>query len=461
MKTIIGSSLLISDPIPEINQWISENLTFPNPEFIKKERMNLWLGGTPRYLYLYERIPVNKVRIPYGCLKTILPLLRKGDIELAFEKHSPVEYNADFGLYDYQKKALIGMLSNYYGILQANPGAGKTQIGLAIITSLKARALWLTHTKDLLNQSKRTAERYIDPKLLGTITEGKVNIGDGITFATVQTLAKLDLKQYENMWDVIIVDECHNVAGTPTAVTMFYKVLNNLAAIHKYGLSATVHRSDGLIGTTKAIIGDVAYVISKQDIGDKIVDVGVYPIATGLEPDYMSYDTDGTLNYARLLKWMVTCEERNQIIIDTLLSQKIRPSLILTDRLEHINLLVDMLPEEVRKQTVWINASTNQVSRINALEYMRSGRKKILIATYGLAKEGLDIPCLERLYLATPHRDYAVITQAVGRIARSSPNKEPPIVIDFVDNSKYLQNSYKSRKSIYKKNGCYFTDKLT
>ena len=86
--------------------------------------------------------------------------------------------------------------------------------------------------------------------MLGTITEGKANIGQTMTFATIQTMGKMDLELYRDEWDCIIVDECHRVSGTSTAVTQFSKVLNALRARHKYGLSATVHRADGLIKAT-------------------------------------------------------------------------------------------------------------------------------------------------------------------------------------------------------------------
>ena len=55
------------------------------------------------------------------------------------------------------------------------------------------KTLWLTHTNELLNQSYNAAAEFIDKKLLGKITAGKMNISDGITFATVQTLSKADL----------------------------------------------------------------------------------------------------------------------------------------------------------------------------------------------------------------------------------------------------------------------------
>ena len=89
---------------------------------------------------------------------------------------------------------------------------------------------------------------------------------------------------------------------------------------------------------------------------------------------------------------------------------------------------------------------------------MRSGKKKYLFATYSLAKEGLDIPRLERLYLTTPQSDYAVVTQSIGRIARRFNGKSEPIAYDFVDDIGFLVKKYKKRCSIYKKNKCYFVE---
>ena len=85
---------------------------------------------------------------------------------------------------------------------------------------------------------------------------------------------------------------------------------------------------------------------------------------------------------------------------------------------------------------------------------MRKGKKHFLFASYGLAKQGLDIPRLDRLYLVTPKKDYAVVTQSVGRIARTFDGKQDAICFDYVDDIQFCQNQFKRRKTHYRKAGC-------
>ena len=141
------------------------------------------------------------------------------------------------------------------------------------------------------------------------------------------------------------------------------------------------------------------------------------------------------------------------------------PSLILSDRLGHLETLMSMLPANIRKDAVMVSGKmttkNGKAEREQAIEDMRSGAKKYLFATYSLCKEGLDIPRLERLYMATPQKDYAVITQSIGRIARICPDKSQPIVYDFVDDIQYLAKMYKIRCRHYKKGGCFFWEEPT
>ena len=459
MRVKVSNDVKITNPTPEVITWCQNNLKLANPDYAKKVRMGFWVGNTPKDLYLYQMHGGDLV-IPYGCLKAIAPLLKDAVVESDFKPSVSVDYGDNVPLYPYQEKAVEEAKNGLYGILQSKAGSGKTQMGIALVKQFGKRALWLTHTKDLLTQSKERAERYMDKSLIGTITEGKVTIGSGITFATVQTISKLDLSLYKDFWDVIIVDECHRVCGSPTQLSMFSKVLNSLSARHKYGLSATVHRADGMIKATFALLGDIVYTVPDEAVADKVMQVGIKPIGTGVGISRDCLNTDGTLNYAKLINYLCSNVERNHLIANCIVAELDKPSLILSDRLEHLENLMNTLPRQMREKSVMISgkmtSKKGKAEREQAIKDMRTGEKKYLFATYSLAKEGLDIPCLERLYMTTPQKDYAVITQSIGRIARTHEGKADPICYDFVDNIGYLQKSFKKRCATYKKNDCYF-----
>ena len=461
MRVSIGATITVENPSQALNDWCEEHLVIPNPEYAKKVRMHFWVGNTPKTLSLYERRG-NALILPFGILRDVQHFLWGHPCTSEFPDPVEIAYGGEVPLYSYQDEAVNVVKECRYGILQSPAGSGKTQMGIALVMRYGRRALWLTHTADLLNQSKARAERYMDKRLIGTITEGKVNIGQGITFATIQTMCRLDLAQYKDLWDVIIVDECHRVAGTPTAMTQFFKVLNSLSARHKYGLSATVHRADGMIPATYALLGHVVHTVPDEAVKDKIMQVGIKPLGTGVKLSRECLNTDGTINYTKLISYLCENKERTHYIGSWIVAEADHPCLILSDRLNHLEALMNTLPHSMREMSVMISGKMTtkkgKAEREQAIEDMRTGRKRYLFATYSLAREGLDIPCLERLFLTTPQKDYAVITQSIGRIARTHEGKKPPIAYDFVDDIGFLVKSYKKRCSTYRKNGCYFEE---
>lgn len=461
MRVSIGATITVENPSQALNDWCEEHLVIPNPEYAKKVRMHFWVGNTPKTISLYERRG-NALILPFGILRDVQHFLWGHPCTSEFPEPVEIAYGGEVPLYSYQDDAVNVVKECRYGILQSPAGSGKTQMGIALVMRYGRRALWLTHTADLLNQSKARAERYMDKRLIGTITEGKVNIGQGITFATIQTMCRLDLAQYKDLWDVIIVDECHRVAGTPTAMTQFFKVLNSLSARHKYGLSATVHRADGMIPATYALLGHVVHTVPDEAVKDKIMQVGIKPLGTGVKLSRECLNTDGTINYTKLISYLCENKERTHYIGSWIVAEADHPCLILSDRLNHLEALMNTLPRSMREMSVMISGKMTtkkgKAEREQAIEDMRTGRKRYLFATYSLAKEGLDIPCLERLFLTTPQKDYAVITQSIGRIARTHEGKKPPIAYDFVDDIGFLVKSYKKRCSTYRKNGCYFEE---
>ena len=458
MQVTISNEIYIRNPVPELVAWARENLIIPNPEYARKQRMGLWTGNTEKQLYLFY-VDGDVLALPCGTGKQVRRFLTEDTgIIQDLADNGMLEFPDMVPLYEYQEAAVSAMKRAGCGILQSPCGSGKTQMGIALAARIGRKTLWLTHTADLLNQSYDRARQYYPEETLGKITGGRVQIGSHMTFATVQTLSKLDLEKYKYEWDVIIVDECHRVSGTPSGMKMFYRVMSRLAASYKYGLSATVHRSDGLIKSTFAILGDIQYKVPDEAVAEKIMQVEILRRDTGIMTSRSCLDTDGTMVYSKLMEYLTGNIARCQIIAEDLVKNQNHSNLILSDRLDHLHLLQNMLPEELKKDSAMIDGRMTskkaKADRIQALEDMKAGKKHFLFASFSLAKEGLDIPRLDRLYLATPKKDYAVVTQSIGRIARTSEGKEQPVCYDYVDQIGFCENQWKRRKTSYRKARC-------
>ena len=230
---------------------------------------------------------------------------------------------------------------------------------------------------------------------------------------------------------------------------MFYKVINKLIARYKFGLTATPYRN--LKGTEKAmfsLIGKTLIEIEKDVIGDRIIPATIIKVNTDFnEIPEECEDIDGTIKYATLTTSLSQNEARNDLILNILKKCKDNYTLVLADRVEQMYYLKNKLG-----YGNVIDGKTKKDIRENAIQEVREGKEKVLFATYGLAKEGLDIPRLDRLILASPHRDKATVIQAIGRIERKFENKDKPICYDLVDPIQYFEGMYRNRKSHYKKN---------
>ena len=252
----------------------------------------------------------------------------------------------------------------------------------------------------------------------------------------------------------ILVHNCHRCSGTVSKATMFSKVLNNLAARYKYGLSATLHRADGLIKCTYALVGGVAYTVPDSVVNTMRVEIQKRD--TRVQISRQCLDTDGTLVYAKLINYLADHYARNEMITLNIqeLACKGHSIILLSDRVEHLNSIYNMLAIPFKEYAVILHGKVKKADREIALDQMRNKEKRILLATYQLAKEGLDVPCLDRLLLATPVKDYAIVVQSVGRIARVCEGKGTPVVYDYVDDIGYLQGMWKKRCTHYRKDGC-------
>lgn len=251
---------------------------------------------------------------------------------------------------------------------------------------------------------------------------------------------------------IFVTGNCHNIAGNVTYVSQYQKILSNLAAEYRYGLTATAFRGDGLTKCMFALTNKVKYIVEEKDIANKIIKAEIQPIYTDYKIPYDAQKTDGTLDYVKMPTLLSEDTNRNKLILDLLKENKNQYCLILSDRLVGLKYLHNQLG-----QGLIIDGSQTtkkaKKEREEAIEKMRNKEEHYLFATLQLAREGLDIKPLNRLFLIAPTKNKAVLIQAVGRIERKDENKKTPIVYDFVDKDLYYQKAFKSRKTIYRKNG--------
>ena len=437
---LISSEITVIDPSKEIIDYVKDKLVLDNPEYYQAEKIGRYCKNIPKTIELFSKNG-NTLILPFGVLKDVWELRKiNTETKLDFSPFIPLNIKGNINLYDYQEQALNALKKGKNGILEAPCGSGKTQIGLALIKAIGGKALWLTHTHDLLEQSKKRCEAYFKGDF-GTITQGKVNIGKDITFATVQTMCKIETKLYENEFTTVIVDECHRAVGTPTKVMMFYKVLNNCKARYKFGLTATLNRSDGLIASMFSLIGPKLYTIPREYVGDKTIRADYQIIENNEKYNPFAYTFNSMIDFNKLLNVLCEDQTRNEIIIENVVKNLERNQLVLSHRVKHVETLGEML----RERGIDCSIVTGKVKN-------RNFTSKIIIATYSLAKEGLDIPRLDVLHLTTPQKDKTTTIQSVGRIERNIEGKKQSICFDYLDTDiSYCLMCQKKRERILNK----------
>lgn len=473
MRIIVSNIIEIQNPSQIVLKWVKETLTIKNPEYSKKVRLGFWTGNTPKFIKLYDCYS-DKVYIPVGCLENIKILLTNEDTIYDVRSEVSANIKSHIVLRDYQKPSLTPFISRFHshtnGLIIAGCGLGKTNMGLEIASQLNQKTLFITHTLDLCKQAETRCKDNMECKT-SLITEGKVDLSGDIVFATVQTLIKNLDSISPDTFGLIITDECHKICCSPSAIGMFRQSIEHFAAKYKIGLTATLYRSDGLHMCIPRIVGNILYEIKDEGANyvgyldekpvisfDKsqfqvpakvtFIETGykIKEIVAGKIIYHDVFDTNEVINFSKLMNDLCGNDKRNNLIAKYVLRTK-GSSIILSDRVEQLKTLYKMIPN-----SVLITGTTKKQDREQALKDVGEGRVQCLIASYKIAKEGLDLPILENLFMASPVKDDAVVVQSIGRIQRPFGNKQIANVFDFTDNEvSTLERFYRKRKSIYKK----------
>ena len=459
MKVIISNNITIKEPTAAVRLFCRMSLVIDNPDYLSRERMGKWTGTAPRYIHLYEEIGGDYI-LPYGCRKNpefvdAIKGAQKIWADYKPEGDFKADYKSNIKLYPYQENAAKEALGAKNGIIVMPCGSGKTQTALEVVARLGYKTLWLTHTQDLLNQSMARARSCFDcdADMFGTITEGKINISSGITFATVQTMCKIDLSKYHKQWAVVVVDECQHCCGSPTRVTQFYKVVNSLYAPYKFGLTATPHRNDGLDKSMYALLGDTITTVPKEAV-QTTCPVLVEQIDTEYMPEPANVTNfNGTINYSALITDLIENKQRFELISEIINTRCKNKSIVLANRVQYLKDLCGAYKGRGLCISAVGTSKKAKEERKEALKKLGAGEIDCIFATYQLAAEGLDCPELRYVVFATPEKNERTVTQAVGRVARQAPGKKYGKVLDFVDDFGMHKGWARKRLGYYRKLG--------
>lgn len=345
-------------------------------------------------------------------------------------------------------------VDNYYGfeidgnhryILGDFTVTHNTILSLYLISAVGKKTIICVHKEFLMHQWHERIQQFLPGAKVGIIQQKKVDVIDkDIVIAMVQSLSLRDYdKIILDQFGMAIFDECHHLSSE-----VFCRCLPKISARVTLGLSATPTRADGLTKVFKWFLGDILFRTSrKKDNIDKIVRCITLDAKNAGYGEEIRVQWTGNLNSAAMLNKIAEYEPRTQLIAE--LAQNIidknskRQILILSGRRGHLDALYDI----IAKTEIPIGY---YVGGMNQDSLKESEKCKIILATYNMAAEGLDIKSLNTLILATPMSN---VVQAVGRILRVVNKDLPPMIIDIIDDfSSFTKQSLK-RKKIYKSQG--------
>ena len=363
-------------------------------------------------------------------------------------------------LRDYQQDALSAAMEKRRGVLWLPTGSGKTEIAAALMKKTPScRWLFLVHRAQLVRQSADRFETRTGEKA-GMLGGGHDTI-KRVTFATFQTLSNAykpkneGVGKYRRVRKLIaaagglIVDECH-VLPARTFLSLTKKAIN---AEYRIGLSATPF-SRGDSGTLHLIgaLGPTIFRLKVEDLANRkaiikptIRFVEVHqPIPTPAVIPRRAWKhvyRDG-IEHSQI---------RNSKIVQLTKEAEV-PCVVFVTGLDHMEILLEQLAK-AGLPCAGIYGATPQDEREKTIELLKKGELEVLVATVVL-QEGVDIPDLRSVIIASGGKSSIAAIQRAGRAMRTSAGKDQAVIIDMWDTgNKILERHAKKRKRAYEKEG--------
>ena len=358
-------------------------------------------------------------------------------------------------LRDYQVEAINNFIANPQSLQQIATGAGKT-ITTATLSHLSepyGRSLVIVPNKSLVEQ---TEEDYINCGLdVGVYFGDRKQLGKTHTICTWQSLnildkkhkdgsAVLSLAEFLEGVSTIIVDEVHQ-AKAEVLKNLLTRNLRN--APIRWGLTGTVPKEKFEFESIHASLGPVIGNISAKELQDKGVLSKCHVNVVQL------IDTVAHSGYQEELKYLVTNQARVEYIGKLLNTVKQSGNtLILVDRISAGEMLAELIPD-----STFVNGAVKVKDRKETYDTIREGTNEVIIATYGVAAVGLNIPRIFNLVLLEPGKSFVRVIQSIGRGVRKAKDKDFVQIWDLTSTCKYAKRHLTQRKKFYKEAQYPFT----
>lgn len=315
-----------------------------------------------------------------------------------------------------------------------------TVIALKTISILKKKTLILVHKEFLMNQWIERMEEFIPSARIGKIqaqvcdTENK-----DVVIGMIQTMySKSFPQEIYSQFGLTVIDEVHRIGSEE-----FSKTLLKTITPYMLGISATVERKDKLTDLLYMFIGPKIYSETRAN-DDPVCVRGIEFKTQDTEFNEVELDFRGNTKYSTMISKLCDFGPRSDFIVRVvkdLLEENPDGQIMI---LAHNKSLLKYLHDAIRDRN--IATAGYYVGGMKQKDLQETETKQVVIATYAMAAEALDIKTLSRLVMATPKTD---ITQSVGRILRIK--HENPVIVDIVDSHDCFQNQWRQRKRYYKK----------
>ena len=350
-------------------------------------------------------------------------------------------------LRDDQVEVVNNFLETPQALQEVATGAGKTIMTatLSKICEKYGRTMIIVPNKSLVEQ---TEEDYINCGLdVGVYYGDRKELNKTHTICTWQSLNILDKKSHDTELltlaeftegvAAIIIDEVHQAKA---------EVLKKLLTVNfanspiRWGLTGTVPKEKFEYESIRCSIGEVIHRVTANQLQEKGILAQCHVNITQVT------DVKEFRSYADEYKYLVTDPDRIKW-----LSKRINEialtgnTLVLVNRIDSGKMLIDFIPE-----AVFVSGAVKSKDRKEEYDEIKTSDNKIIVATYGVAAVGINIPRIFNLVLLEPGKSFVRVIQSIGRGIRKAEDKDFVQIWDITSSCKYAKRHLTERKKFYK-----------